>query len=305
MSGKIEKLSTAGGFAAIVMWSATFAIARSLSEQVGPLTAGVAVYFIGGLLGSLRLVGSPGKALESWRKLTWQYLIGCGTLFVVYTVAIYLAVGLVRERGQLLEIALINYLWPGLTVLLSIPLLGRRSSWWLWPGTALALTGVFLVMTQAEGFAWKAFAERVQASPLAYGLALVAAICWALYSNLARRWAGTEGGGGVEAFLLVTALALLGFRCVLPEAGAWTGRAILEACGLAVCTTVGYVLWDVAMRRGNHLLVATGSYFTPLLSTVVSSVYLGVTPKPQLWVGCLVLIVGSLVSWRSVTDEQT
>ena len=42
--------STGGGLAAIVLWSTTIAVARSLSEQTGPLTAGACVYLIGGAL---------------------------------------------------------------------------------------------------------------------------------------------------------------------------------------------------------------------------------------------------------------
>ena len=47
--------STGGGLAAILLWSATFAFARSLSEQVGPMTAGAAAYLIGGCLCLARL----------------------------------------------------------------------------------------------------------------------------------------------------------------------------------------------------------------------------------------------------------
>jgi hypothetical protein len=42
--------STGGGLAAIVLWSTTIAVARSLSEQTSPLTAGACVYLIGGVL---------------------------------------------------------------------------------------------------------------------------------------------------------------------------------------------------------------------------------------------------------------
>ena len=38
-------------------------------------------------------------------------------------------------------------------------------------------------------------------NPLAYSLALVAAVCWALYSNLTRRWAGDHEDGAVAVFL--------------------------------------------------------------------------------------------------------
>ncbi|MEI6780381.1 MAG: aromatic amino acid DMT transporter YddG [Verrucomicrobiota bacterium] len=295
-------LSTGGGLGAILLWSATFAFARSLSEQVGPITAGTAVYLIGGCLCLARLAWSR-KGITELLKLPRLYLLGCGSLFIFYTAAIYLAVGLAKDRQQLLEIALVNYLWPALTVLFSLPLLKKRASFWLVPGTALALTGVFLVMMQGAHVSWVSWREHLQNNPAAYALALAAAISWALYSNLARRWAEPESGGAVELFLLATGLVLLAFRLVISEPTGWSFRAVGEASALAAVTALAYALWDVAMRKGNLLLVVACSYFTPLLSTVVSCLYLGVSPSPKLWIGCLLLVSGSLITWRSVSDR--
>ena len=38
------------GFIAILLWSSTIALVRSISERIGPLTAGAAVYIIGGII---------------------------------------------------------------------------------------------------------------------------------------------------------------------------------------------------------------------------------------------------------------
>jgi drug/metabolite transporter (DMT)-like permease len=168
-------LSTGGGLAAILLWSTTFAFARSLSEQVGPLTAGSAVYLIGGFFCLLRTEWS-GKRLTGFLKLPRPYLLGCGSLFAFYPAAIYLAVGLARDREQLLEIALVNYLWPALTILLSLPLLKKRASFWLIPGTALALVGVLLVMTPGAHVSWTSFREHLLNNPAAYALALAGAV---------------------------------------------------------------------------------------------------------------------------------
>ena len=293
-------LSTGGGLGAILLWSATFAFARSLSEQVGPLTAGAAAYLIGGCLCLARLAWSR-KGITELLKLPRLYLLGCGSLFVFYTAAIYLAVGLAKDREQLLEVALVNYLWPALTVLCSLLLLKKRASLWLVPGTALALTGVFLVMTQGAHVSWVSWREHLQNNPAAYALALTAAISWALYSNLARRWSEPESGGAVELFVPASGLVLLALRLATTEPTGWSLRAVGEALGLAAVTTLAYGLWDVAMRRGNLLLVVACSYFTPLLSTVVSCLYLKVSPGPTLWLGCVLLVSGSLVTWRSVS----
>jgi drug/metabolite transporter (DMT)-like permease len=294
--------ATASGLGAILLWSATFAFARSLSEQVGPLTGGAAAYLIGGFFCLSGLAGSS-ASWNQFRQLPRLYLFGCGSLFVFYTAALYLAVGLARSREQLLEIALVNYLWPALTILFSLPLLKNRATRWLLPGTVLALTGVFLVMTQSVRVSWMSFAEHLQGNPVAYSLALVAAVAWALYSNLTRLWTKPDSRGAVELFIPATGLVLLALRLLTTEPTVWSLRAVGEASGLAAVTTLAYVLWDMSMRKGNLLLVVACSYFTPLLSTVVSCFYLQVSPGPRLWIGCVLLVSGSLLTWCSVSDR--
>ena len=219
MRRNLDSLSTGSGLGAILLWSATFAFARSLSEQVGPLSAGAAAYLIGGSLCLFRLAGS-GRPVGHLLNLPRPYLLGCGSLFVFYTTAIYIAVGLAKDREQVLEIALVNYLWPTLTILFSLPLLKSQASLWLLPGTGLALTGVFLVMTPGAQVSWASVREHLQTNPVAYALALAAAISWALYSNLARRWSAPENEGGVELFVPAAGLVLL----ALPAADDRTDR---------------------------------------------------------------------------------
>lgn len=257
------------------------------------------------MLGALLCLLRSGGLTKIWARasgLPRLYLVGCGMLFTGYSAAIYMAIGLAKDRGQVLEVALINYLWPALTILFSIPILGKRARIWLVPGTLLALAGVFLVMTQGEQVSWTTCREHLRSNPWAYALALAAAVSWGLYSNVARRWAGQGSDGAVELFLLATGLVLLALRSLMGEVSFWTNAAVGEAFALALLTTVSYALWDIAARKGNLLLVAAASYFTPLLSTLVSCAYLGVSPSSQLWLGCLLLVGGSLITWRSVAD---
>ena len=87
---------------------------------------------------------------------------------------------------QTLEISLINYLLPNLTLLLAVPLLKLRERWWLWPGSSLALFGVIWVVNGGEGMDIKILSANIRYNPLAYCLALIVAITWVDYSNLVR-----------------------------------------------------------------------------------------------------------------------
>ena len=77
-----------------------------------------------------------------------------------------------------------------------------------------------------------------------------------------------------------------------------------EVAALAFITLLAYSLWDNAMRQGNTIFLAASSYMTPLLSTIVSCIYLSVAPTPALWIGCGLLIAGSLISWVSVKSPE-
>jgi drug/metabolite transporter (DMT)-like permease len=248
---------------------------------------------------------SAGSLWKQWvgrtssHGMSRKYLLGCGTLFVTYMIALYLALGMARDRQQVLEVGLLNYLWPVLTLLLSVILLRQSARWTLLPGTVLAIVGVLLVVMPDLKAGWQdvATAAVVTAPRL---LGLLAAITWAYYSVLTRLWASEQSRGSVDLFLSITAGVLLALALFADEPRGWSIRAIGEAVVLGLATCFAYRLWDLAMRRGNLMLVAACSYLTPLFSTLASCLYLAVVPPHQLWWGCLLLIAGSLLSWLSV-----
>jgi drug/metabolite transporter (DMT)-like permease len=293
-------LATIGGFAAIFLWSTTVAIARSLSEHMGPVTAAAAVY-------SISALAALGSFLQHSRRrqvmqLPMRYLIIGGALFVAYMLLIFLAVGWATNRQQVLEVGLLNYLWPALTLMLSLVFLGKRANWGLLPGTILALSGVFLVVTQEGSVSWLSFFRNLMSNPIAYLLAIIAAVCWATYSNLTRLWAGGMKGGAVILFLPITAVFLILLCLFLDEPGKWTRQNVLEVLFLGVSTYIAYTFWDNGMRNGNVVLLASASYFTPLFSTIISCLYLAVVPGIRLWVACGFLIAGSILSWQSISN---
>ena len=117
---------------------------------MGPLTAAAAVYLAGGffcLAGQILFTRIGGHRI---RMPAPRVLFGCGSLFVLYMLALYLALGLAAGRRQVLEIGLMNYLWPAFTLLLAPVVLKKKASLILIPGTLLALAGVFLVLTSGH-----------------------------------------------------------------------------------------------------------------------------------------------------------
>ena len=298
-----RRASTAGGILAIALWSCTVAVSRELSETLGATTAAATMLLLGGVLGCLHAAVIERRLGEIFR-LSRAYLLGCGSLFVTYMVCLYLAIGLSTSRQQAIEIGIINYLWPGLTLLLSVPIVGTRVRWTFAPGVALALLGAMLAPLRLGEYSAAALADNLLAHPLPYLLALGAALSWALYSVLSRRW-GASAAGGVPIFTLAAGVVLALLRLGIPERTTWTAWATGLVLFMAVCPIlVAYALWDRAMRRGNVTLVAALSNFAPLLSTVVSALWLHVSLGWNLWFACGLVVAGAAMCQRSVIAQS-
>jgi drug/metabolite transporter (DMT)-like permease len=291
------------GFLAIGFWSMSVAFSRSLTEKLGPVTAGAAIFLLAGAAGCAWVLLTP-DGLRKLRGVALPYLLGCGALFIAYEVSYYLAVGLAAGRQQVLEVGVINYLWPGLTLAFSVPIQRRKARPALGLGIVVAFAGVVLAMTQSQGFAWGSFGAGLRAQWASYVLAFLAAVTWALYSNFAHKWGSGSEGGAVPVFMLATGIVMAGVLCAFPEHPKWALRAGVELAFMALFPgLLAYAFWDVAMRKGNMILVAAFSHLTPLLSTLVSCLYLGVKPGVGLWIACVLVVGGAFVCERSITHE--
>jgi drug/metabolite transporter (DMT)-like permease len=296
-----SNIFTGFGFLSIVLWSSTVAFARSLSVEVGPVTAGALIYFIGGIagVGWQTLTGRFGVVLRMNRR----YLVGCGTLFGANITVFYIGLALARSSGQAIEVGLLNYSWPVLILVFSLLLLPMKARWAFIPGIAIAAVGIFFTVTQATPVTFAAFAANLAGNPWAYLGGLAAGVSWALYSVLSRKWSGDGKGNAVPLFMLVTSVVLGLSLLVFPETTTWTHRAVLELLFMAIGPNLAYILWEMAMRKGDIVLVASASYMTPLLATLIAVSYLGVPAGWKLWAGCALIIIGAVICRMSVRVE--
>ena len=291
------------GILAILFWGSTVAFSRSLTEKLGTITAGGLVFILSALFAWTYLFfTSPGK-LKKMIHLPSSYLWGCGSLFVIYMTTLYLAIGLSYNRLQVIEISIINYLWPGLTLLFSVPILHKRARLSIILGILFSFTGVYIAMNPYHHFSFLPFLKNIQNNSLPYIFAFIAALSWALYSNLARKWSRKGEDGAVPVFLLVTGLTLFLLRMFFQEESVWSPRVGMELVYMSVFPTfLAYSFWDQAMRLGNIVLIASLSYFTPLLSVLISSIYLQITIDIRLWIASILVIAGAIISKFSIIE---
>ncbi len=296
------KVATSLGLLAILFWSTTIAFSRSMAEQVGVFTGAAVVYLAAGIVGCGVLIGR--RQLGPIVRLAGRrYLLGCGSLMVAYTVLLYAAVGFAETRLQVVTVTVANYLWPGLTLLFAVPILGWRARpFVLAIGTLLGVTGVALAagtdsVAVNSSISWSAHATSTLP-------AVLAAVAWGLYSNLSRRWGGQQAGNAMPLFLLASGLVLVCMRTFRTEHSVWTARVAGEVAFMTVFPTLlAYGCWDTAARRGNLPLVAALSYLTPLLSVLVSSLYLDLPVGPPQWLAGVLVVAGAVLCKISIRTE--
>ena len=263
------------------------------------------MWLAGGVLACL-YAGLVRRNLGRLLHLPPAYLVGCGACFVAYMVCLYLAIGWAESNQQTVEVGILNYLWPSLTLVLAVPILGVRVRPTFWLGVALALAGAALAPLHAETYSGEALLAGLRGNPWPYILAAAAGVLWALYSVLSRRWGGEAETGGVPLFALAAGLALGALALAMPagKPAQWSTRALAELAFMAVFTVwLAYSLWDAAMRRGNATLAAAGSYAIPVISTGITCLYLAVSPGPTLWVACGLVCGGAVLCQASVSSN--
>ncbi len=288
--------ATSLGLLAVLLWGTVVGLIRSVSESFGPVGGAALIYTTGSIFLVL-LLGLP-----RLRTFPRSYLIVGSLLFVAYEICLSLSLGFAANRGQAIELGIVNYLWPCFTVILAMLINGQRANAWVAPGILLSLGGIVWVVGGSGGLSWERTVANVSSNPLSYGLAFSGAVIWALYCNVTRRYA--DGKNGVTLFFMLTAVALWAKYLLGDEpALAITWPATLELCVTGGAMAAGYALWNVGILKGNLTLLATASYFTPVFSTFFAAVWLSTRLAPAFWQGVALVTAGSLICWAATRGK--
>ncbi|CAI1693975.1 aromatic amino acid DMT transporter YddG [Serratia liquefaciens] len=280
------------GLLAILLWSSVVGLIRSVSEGLGPIGGAAMIYSVSAVFLLLAL------RMPNLRLFPRPYLLLGSLLFVSYEICLSLSLGYANTRLQAIEVGMINYLWPCFTVLMALVFNGQKARWWLLPGLLLSLFGIGWIMSGEGGWSPAQMLENVRSNPLSYSLAFGGAVIWALYCNLTKKIA--QGHNGVVLFITLTAVALWLKYAFSSESGMqFTLPVTLTLLCAGMAMGAGYAAWNVGILRGNMTLLATASYFTPVLSAVFAALVLNTALTANFWQGVVMVTAGSLICWRA------
>lgn len=284
--------ATAIGSFAILLWS-LLAVFTVGSAPVPPLLLNALTFAIGAGVGLvwIALTGGFGQLAAVPRRVYLWGALGLFGYHFLYFSALRLA--------PPAEAGLICYLWPLLIVVFSGFLPGERLTPLHILGATLSFAGTAFLILGRSG-------KSGEAAMTGYGLALLAAITWALYSVLSRRM-GTVPTAAVAVFCLGT--ALLSALCHLAlEQTLWPvgmlGWGSVLALGLGPVGVAFYV-WDIGVKRGDIQLLGTLSYAAPLLSTLALVAVGFAEPSARIGLAAGLITAGAgLAAWASARTRR-
>lgn len=285
-----KQKATLIGLIAIVLWSTMVGLIRGVSEGLGPVGGAAAIYSLSGLL-LIFTVGFP-----NIRRFPVGYLIAGSVLFVSYEICLALSLGYAATRHQAIEVGMVNYLWPSLTVLFAILFNGQKTTWIIVPGVLLAITGICWVLGGENGLNPGEIISNITSSPLSYFLAFLGAFIWATYCTVTNKYA--RGFNGITVFVLLTALSLWVHYFLTPQPEMmFSTPVVIKLVSAALTLGFAYSAWNVGILHGNVTIMAVGSYFTPVLSSALAAVLLSAPLSFSFWQGAIMVCIGSLLCW--------
>ncbi|WP_434984599.1 DMT family transporter [Vreelandella zhaodongensis] len=280
------KYSVCAALVAVMLWSIAPLLAE-LARDTSPLQL-TALTLLAGALATLPLSRRVNVAAcrPHWQISVW---LGLPLLIVGAVSSYYIGMRLAPAA----EAALITYTWPVLFVLLSQwSRLGRLHIASV-TGALIAFSGAAILLLP------QALCGGFGGAASGYGLALLTACCWALYS-----WLGQVAPVSLTPLLprlLMIACTLATCASLIME-GTFTmpqGEALLAGIALGFGPYgIAMVAWDKALRFGQASLVGSLAYGVPILAALLL-VLAGVSVFDwRLPTAALLVVIGCLKASR-------
>ncbi|MDX8252441.1 aromatic amino acid DMT transporter YddG [Acinetobacter pittii] len=292
-----KRNATLIGLIAVLLWSSIVGLIRSVSESLGA-TGGAAMMYSVASVFLLISIGFP-----KIREFPKRYLVWGSLLFVSYELCLALSIGYSNTNRQAIEVGMVNYLWPALTMVAAILFNNQKSSWLVIPGFVIAILGICWVLGGEQGLDLASMLENIKDNPLSYGLAFIGALIWATYCTVTARIA--NGKNGVTLFFILTALVLwVKYLLIGGAPMVFDFHAVIYLVLAAAAMGFGYAAWNVGILHGNVTILAGASYFIPVFSAALAAIFLQTPLSISFWQGAAMVCIGSVLCWLATRQKR-
>ena len=286
MRGKTNEISGhIMAFVCVLVWGSTFVVSKSLMACVQPVQLMLLRFLLA--YGALWIMYP--KWYVCWKE-EWKFLV-----LAVFANTLYCwAENTALTLTQATNVSILVSTSPIVSALLLMLFyreerLNRKQG----IGFAVAFTGVILVVFNG--------AVALKLNPVGDLLALVASTSWAVYCILLRLWSD-----GDDSLLITRKLMFYGILTVLPMVamettpidydGLLTWGNLLKLAYLGLVGSAGcYFLWNRAVTGIGVLKSNLYIYMIPLVTLMVSSIFLEESITAMGFAGILTVIAGMIL----------
>lgn len=291
-----KNLATLIGFSAVLQWSSIVGLLKKISSSIGADLAVLFMYSFSAVI--LVLV----FRIPNLKHIPRTYLICATLLFVIYELCFSYAIALAQTAQQAIEVSLVNYLWPSLTIVMLIVFKELKFNLWVMVGLAVSLMGIVYIQSGHGSFQWHTVFQNIQANPISYILAFLGACLWAIYCVITKKYSGGHNPIALF-FIVITAVLWMKMLLLHPEQLQhlphidW--HTLVYMLLVSLVTAMGYAMWNIGLNQGNITLLVTLSYFSPIFSSLISMWILQSQLSVTFWQGAIMVTLGSFICWIS------
>ncbi|MBU2515812.1 EamA family transporter [bacterium] len=287
------------GVGSILLWCWSGVCFRKGSDLMGSPMVYLTFMTGGGALTAVVLQYLRRLPLSDIYRLPSRVIITGFFGVALYTVMLAAAFGIapVSDIGQ---INLLNYLWPVWVVILGTLFLGNK------PRIKSAIAGMVLGLfgvVISRGF------DHLIHPPsnlFPHVLALTGGFLWALYVVLLRKWEIPEEKGGTAFHFSVCAIIAALIAAYLQEWQSmppWSEATIFWIVAGAVGPVgIAYSWYEISVKNGPVLLIASLSYFIPIGSSILIGLFYQETMNKGLVIGAVSITLGAWLVRRAGQD---
>lgn len=108
----------------------------------------------------------------------------------------------------------------------------------------------------------------------------------------------------IALYLVLTAL-MMWLKYILFDRsvpGEIAPMSILYVLAAGAAIGLGYGAWNFGILKANATAMVVASYFTPVLSSVIAAILLGVSLSSSFWLGVALVSGGSLVCYLTISN---
>ncbi|MFG4434336.1 aromatic amino acid DMT transporter YddG, partial [Acinetobacter baumannii] len=237
--------------------------------------------------------------VPNFKLISKKYLILGAILFIAYELCFSFALAYSKTAQQAIEVSIVNYLWPSLTVLAFVIFRELKFNVFIILGLLISISGIIFIQTGNGDFSLGRVVDNFHSNPLSYVLAFIGAIIWAFYCVLTKKMG--KGQNPISIFFLGVALTLwlkllFSGQVSLPSLDLNTILSLIVA---SAAIGLGYAAWNIGIIHGNITMLVVASYFTPIISSLLAMLVLQTELSISFWQGTAMVTAGSLICWLS------